>query len=137
MVENEIDSIYIKGYCITSIYCRKQFKNGGVAILHKKNLIYNCTELEFLKNFSKEKIIEVCGIEISIGKTKIKIINVYRSPLSTNLETFFLELHSILNKICENSKAKIILSGDLNIDKLSESDAKHELLNILTNLKYF
>lgn len=76
----ELNVVNIKGYSSKSIFCRNIHKNGGVMILYRSSLNMNIAEIKHISNYSKEKDIEVAGIEIELGNQKIKIVNIYRSP---------------------------------------------------------
>lgn len=131
----ETKTCNISGYSLCSIFCRSNFNNGGTAIFCKNDL-KNCIKtIDCLKKFCAEKIIEVCGIEITLPKKIIKVISLYRSPVDSNLELFFKELDKILHLVCSNNKAQIIFCGDLNIDQLNsdnaiKANAKKELLDL-------
>ena len=47
-------------------------------ILYRSTLNMNIAEIKDISNYSKEKDIEVAGIEIELGNKKIKIVNFYR-----------------------------------------------------------
>lgn len=129
----ETESIKLHGYVLSAIFCRKQFKNGGVAIFVRENLSINVKEINFLKSFCKEKILEIVGIEIKLKTDTLNIIALYRSPIENNVEIFLKDLDCILSRTCLKTHAKTVLCGDLNIDYLSESTHKYDLVNIMSS----
>lgn len=131
---NEFENIKIKGYRFCTAFNRSQFKNGGVAIFCKDKLLSHIKEIKILHKHCKEKIIEVCGIELVYAKNNIKIITMYRSP-TADLNIFFEKLDSVLNCICTDPNYRIILCGDLNIDHLKSCNATNTLIDILDSFE--
>lgn len=128
LTEVELSTFKINNYFVSATYCRKHFKNGGVMILHK-NLNLEIKEINNLSQFCEEKTFEVCGVEIKIGNDTIKLLSMYRSP-AADINHFLLKLDTILNNICKNG-CKVILCGDFNIDYLSVSNSKKQLIDII------
>lgn len=127
-LQNHEKDIVISGFSSCSMYCRSSYKNGGVAMFCKNNLKQYVNELKFLQNVNDEKIIEVCGIEVTISKIAFRIITIYRSPMAS-FDSFIEKLDTVLNLVCKNVNCQIIVCGDLNIDFFSNSIAKKELVN--------
>lgn len=61
----------------------------------------------------------------------LKIITVYRSSIDSCLNEFVDIFASLWSTICLNSNAKFIICGVVNINLLSNSDAKASFLDIL------
>ena len=65
-----------------------------------------------------------------LNNQRIKIFSIYRSPTS-DVNIFLSELDNFLNCVCKNVNDKIILCGDLNIDFLSYSESRNNLVDIM------
>lgn len=129
----EKDNVIINNYTLSSIFCRSLYMKGGSAIFCKTSLLGNVKEITSLQKFCKEKIIEVCGIDLNFLEYTLRIITIYRSPLPNNVHMFIDELDRVLSYVCSNINSKIILCGDFNIDQLVNSVAKNELNDILSS----
>lgn len=107
------DSIYSEGVLN---------KCDGIVIYIKSSLTYEYQNI--ILNNSKT-------IELTISKhnKKFKILSIYRSP-STCPMAFNIELYNYLKTNNQPSDINII-TGDINIDILSENDYCQEYLNIL------
>lgn len=57
-------NISLKQFRLASYFSRKKEKRGGVSILVRRNLDYNI--LDICNNYCKEKMFEVCGIQIPL-----------------------------------------------------------------------
>ena len=102
-------------------YCRRLFKNGGVAILAHNNLSFE--EIE-LKNYCREKDLEICAIEVKLS-TILLILCVYRSP--TGSSSYFLtQMEKLLSKLYKPSQ-NINICGDFNINFLDTHSKASEL----------
>lgn len=129
--DKQSEYLNIEGYNLISKYCRKEYKNGGVAIFCSNKLKDSCSAIEQIEKWSKETIFEVCGVKILLkNNNSLKIFCVYRSP-STDVNLFLRELNSFLHNISRIKNENIILCGDLNINYLSYSPEKNELVDIL------
>ena len=125
-------NVKIEGYSLCSIYCRSVVKNGGVAIYCKHDLRQNITELNCLQDMSEDKNFEICGIELTMFESVIKIITIYRSP-SSNFDIFIDRLDKILSMSCVKANCKIIICGDLNIDYSSNCKQRDELIDVFSS----
>lgn len=106
------------------------YKNGGVIIFHKSSLNLSIEEINGLNRISKEKDIEIAGIEIKINLSiKIKIVTIYRSP-SGDTNIFFTSMKELLNNLV-NDNSMLVLCGDFNIDFLSKNKVCNQLCDIL------
>lgn len=109
---------------------RTLLKNGGTAIFCKNHLFNKVKNVSFVEEFFQEKVFEGCAVEITCENTKLIILSVYRSP-SGDLQSFFDKLDDILIRLCNYRNAKIILTGDLNIDSTPENNKFNSLSDIL------
>ena len=77
-----------------------------------------------LELFSCESI---CS-EITVNKVKWIALSLYRSPSPSNLQIFFEELTSFLNKAIYKYD-NVLIMGDLNIDILNTESCGHKKLH--------
>ena len=112
LLHNDLDSISIFDYKITSHFSRGEHIHGGSLILAKNNI--HATELMSIKNLSKECHIEICAISYFINNRKIINICLYRPP-NGDINVFTINLSEALNVAMSISR-NIILCGDFNID---------------------
>jgi hypothetical protein len=63
-------------YNMASGFSRHIYKNGGVCILVKDNILYQVLDLS---SFSIERIFEPCAIKVTINKVKLCIMCLYRA----------------------------------------------------------
>jgi hypothetical protein len=96
-----------------SIYCRQNYKLGGVALFCKQE--HQCSDLNL--NFSSEKDFEVSGMFVSTTEMKkIVIIGLYRSPIG-NFLTFLKKFEQLLEMLFLDNSSFVII-GDFNINVL-------------------
>ena len=124
----EIINTYIEGYNLGTKYCRKNRKQGGVAIFVHETLAYST--IEFPKN-SNEQEFEVCAIKLQISLMKIYVLSVYRPPTG-NVSYFLGLIETILNQLYNNS-TNIIICGDININYLDNTKNKRQLDALLAS----
>ena len=129
LTDQERQFVNIDGYNLIDIYCRSINKKGGVAIFCRKNIEYIVRKIIKINVEVKEKDFEYCGAELILDNYIIKIISVYRSPTG-DIKFFFSELEKLLSIVCKNND-KVILCGDLNMDFLSNSENRNNLVDIL------
>lgn len=126
---NEIKTILLEGYELASHFSRRRHCRGGVCIFVKKSLKYQ--NLDWIEDYSSEKIVECCGI--SIAELNLKLICIYRPPKS-NLNVFYDTLEKILSKVTrkvKNVNKKIVLVGDFNINILEKSNNSNLFISTL------
>lgn len=114
----------IDNYILSANYCREKARGGGACIYVKKGL--SCSEID-VSDLCVEKTCECCCIKIN--NLNISIAVVYRSPSSTEYETFFNNIESILKRIF-NRKMYLIVCGDFNIDFSIKNNHSNRLKNI-------
>jgi hypothetical protein len=93
------------------------FRNGGVCILVKDNILYQVLDLY---NLSIEKIFEAWALTISVNKMKLCILCLYRDP-NKDLNQLIEQLDSTLLYL-ESTQLELLICGDTNIN------ATHQLL---------
>lgn len=119
----------IKGYKMSSLFCRNEFRNGGSAILTRDDLL--AEEIVEVSQKSVEKIFECSAVRLKLHGDSIIICCVYRSP-DSDINTFFeklIECFSVLDK--PGKKEKIALCGDFNINILLSNNNSNDFINVL------
>lgn len=104
----------IPNYKLAACYSRN-IKRGGSCILIRLGLSFR--ELIDISKLSIQGVIECCGIELT--QHNLVIISLYRVP-KHNLNIFYERLNIIFSKLCYNSKKKMIICGDFNVDLLKQ-----------------
>lgn len=118
--------INLVGYNVATTYCRKNGKNrGGVCILIKKGIKFK--ELLDVKKYAIDTTFECCAVNLI--DYKISIVCLYRTP-DSNVNIFLSNLEELLHKYMKNSKSRLILAGDLNINTLEPSNSTKHLTDI-------
>lgn len=87
------------------------FRNSGVYILVKDNIVYQVLDLS---NWRIEKMFEACALKISINKMKLCTLRLYRDP-DRDFNQFIEQLNSIL-LFLESTKLESIIYVDTNIN---------------------
>lgn len=78
-----------------------------------------------LSNFCRERIFEICAIEVNAKNNKIIVGCIYRSPSGDTAQ--FMELLEDTLSYLYNCSSSIILCGDWNINHLLETPTKKRL----------
>jgi hypothetical protein len=124
---NDLKTIKIMNYELSSSYCRKNSIHGGACIYVHKSV--EATELDVLVDLSVEMVIEISAIQINYYK--LSIVCIYRPP-SGDINIFFEKLSILLNITNDDMKAKnTLIVGDFNIDLLKDSPNKKKLLDLM------
>lgn len=121
----------MKNFQVASLYCRKALRRGGVCILCRDYLEFK--ELLFINDMALENDFECCGIYIP--KYGLTIICIYRTPTS-NVNIFFNKIEAILYKLRNNKNKNIIITGDLNINLLKQTENSERLQLLLQNYNF-
>uniref|UniRef100_A0A8D9EII3 Endonuclease/exonuclease/phosphatase domain-containing protein n=1 Tax=Cacopsylla melanoneura TaxID=428564 RepID=A0A8D9EII3_9HEMI len=122
-----------------SNFSRAKIKRGGSCIFVNNNYAKFSQEVTNISSLSIENLIEISAVSIKIKNETYYVVCFYRPPndnrIKDSLKIFLKTFENALLKIPNN--AHILLTGDLNIDNLSKSDAQRSLINILDsfNLK--
>ena len=77
MRQEEINIIDYGHYTLRTHYCRSKFKQGGVLILTHNIIISDIIEL---KQYCREKDLEICVLKIFYKSISLLVLCVYRSP---------------------------------------------------------
>lgn len=128
---SEINILYLHTYTLLDYFCRINYKHGGVAIYCKDTNDIKYESLTFLSKYCIEKHFEICGIQFVRNSLKFKLVNVYRSP-EADINVFFAKLSDVLQILCKDSKADILICGDFNLDFLVPSHDRSKLIDILS-----
>lgn len=130
MKKNEIDRLNIPRYKVRSFYSREIQHGGGVMIMSKSHLELKKIIIPSINNLIVEQEFECCLVEIKGFKFSCALIAVYRTPRFIFERNFLMKLNILLCIILKHFE-KVIISGDINIDVLSDSNAYRELEIIL------
>ena len=128
---DSIDAIFFPGFVKVSCFCRKVFKHGGVGIWCRSELVTKCVSLEA---YCVEKEFEICGSswKDDSGNRNTLILVCYRSPDSSNFETFLKKLNIVLSKVYK-PQLNLILTGDFNVDPNRDKVMYKQLIDILVS----
>jgi hypothetical protein len=95
--------------------------------------IYICNDVCFnhldLCNYCKEKILEICAVQIETTDKQMIVICVYRSP-SGDFNHFLGLLDTVLLSLNKPSM-EILICGDFNVDYLLQCNHKQKLSLLL------
>ena len=92
---------------------------GGIAIFLKKSLPF--TLIDFGHNYNKN--LEIVGVNITVGKTKISLVSLYRPP---NIQVTTNDYIDIFNKL----ESHCIIGGDFNAHHAMWGSNRTELSGI-------
>jgi exonuclease III len=113
----------LEGYKLGAAYCRKSLLKGRVCIcVHKE---YNFSNVD-LSEHSKEQDMGACALKLELVALNIHVVTFYRVPCF-NFNSFLNGLVSITKSLYK-VELKIIISGDINIDCLTDSERKNSLM---------
>jgi exonuclease III len=115
------------------MYCRTQFIHGGVAIYVNNNSKLKIINRSDIDALSVDKDFEVRAVElISIVKeSKLVIIAVYRSPQGC-FKVFVNKFNKLLQNVTKDRKARIVISGDFNVNFNLETNETTEVLDLIS-----
>lgn len=114
LAETKIDESFPTSQFLINEYnvptrCDRTNFGGGIIEFSRKGIIQKRIKSLELTSFES-----ICS-EITVKNVKWFLLSVYRSPISTNIKTFFLELAKTLD-IATSRYDNLIVMGDLNID---------------------
>ena len=113
-------------YALGSCFSRSTFQKGGVCIYVRNDVAFNCLDLS---KYCKEKILEICAVQIeNIGKRMV-VICLYTS-LSGDFKQF-LKLLDLAFLSLNNPYMEVLICGDFNVDYLCNCTHKRELSILL------
>lgn len=133
LTTEKLNMMSIQNYTLMTAYSREDMRFGGVAIFKKENLnLQNVKTLRVNEKITETKIFEACEMKIEIGKQKLVLCTVYRSP-DENANMFIDKLNEYIAELKRgNRNANLIIGGDFNINTLI-FDRKTELLQNITS----
>ena len=131
---DEMESLNICDYKVSSSYCRKVSRGGGTLILTKPFL--ECRSMEKINSLSIEKQCEICCV--FVPKQNLYIICVYRSPtvILSASEDYGLFLSILEQSLNSLPTANIILTGDFNTSFGSDSRECASLIDLLSTYNF-
>jgi len=126
--EDELKTMKFTPYTLGAHFCRQSFKHGGVSIYVSSNIQFYPIDL---KNFNKERDLEICALKIDLSPTYLIIVCIYRSP-NGDFKYFINQLEVILNNIYKRG-IKLILCGDFNINHFDINSRRNLLESLLAS----
>lgn len=126
LLEAELENLQIKNYQIANSYYRQGGYGGTLILLPMK---HNGNVLK-LNVTPQERDIEFCGV--ILATLNLTLICIYRSPQG-DIDIFFEKLEQILTELYNKyHTGKIIITGDFNVNVISNSTHKTQLLNLIS-----
>lgn len=126
----ELASLRIADFAVSSFFARKTLRNGGTVILSKP--VLSCSGVQEIVNMSVEYHCEMSAVEV--GSFKCMILTLYRSP-DGDFDLFLEILARALNFITNRKIRYIILNGDFNVIFNSKNQRKLDLLDLLASFQ--
>lgn len=115
--ENSSDSILMSGYKLISRFCRTEHIRGGAAIFGSAQIASRCRTCTYVNSMAAEFHFECCSL---ILDGQLCVVCIYRSNnvLLSNYNVFLSRFEQLLRFCCSTFRY-LIITGDLNVDKLS------------------
>jgi len=132
LYKEEIMNVKYGSLKYASSYCRgaKSKRGGGVGIFIQDNYEYKEVNLD---DFSKQNVIEMCGIGLKGSNGRFTVIlGIYRPPNVNNIPEFLDILVDTLVYLTDINN-DIVIVGDINIDLLKQTKAASELMELIKN----
>lgn len=133
--ESQLVNYGVSNFQLLTSFCRqRENSHGGSAIFVSRDFT-ECKAREDIKSFSVSEVFECCGGEFKHDGFTYIVISLYRPP-GPDLDLFLSKLDELIHSII-NENVYIFLLGDFNIDFLSSSQAKKQILTLFLtfNLK--
>jgi len=131
---DEINSVHLGHYTLGTHYCRRLYRQGGVAIFVSKDLEFKKIDLS---QYVKEKDFEVCALNLQIGTINLLILCLYTRRSPTSDYTYFLsQLELVLNKLYRVS-TNIVVCGDFNTNFLEFTSRTTLLESMMASFNLF
>lgn len=122
-LEESVGQFSLGEFSLGASFCRRNHIRGGVGIWVRRGLQTKPLSLE---EYCVEVDFEICGIEWF----NYYILSAYRSP-SADFARFMFSLETILSRL-HSVKNSLILTGDFNVDLLSDPKEKEQLVSLLS-----
>ena len=129
--DEKLKFINFDGYNLSSFFCRKQFKHGGVAIFSKNK--YKTNTVSYINNISKEGDFECCGIQVQ--DTNLIVVCIYRPP--QGCQNIFLSQLDLVLQRCILHKKVCILGGDFNVNFDGSCPLRQRVLDLINSYGMF
>jgi exonuclease III len=129
---NAIHSTYLDQYTVGAYFCRKTYKQGGVAVYVIKDIPYTSIDLD---QFISEKDTEICALKLQTLSKSFIVLCIYRSP-SGDFTYFLIQLECILDTLFKLS-TNVIICGDLNTNLLDSNSRNLFLQSLLASYNLF
>lgn len=128
--EDAINQVKLPGYNLVSKFCRKNSNGGGVLIFVDKNIKAKQLFVEKIQELTAEKIFECCIVKVKTDTLTFVLACIYHSPIKQNDDVFLNKLDVLLGILCKINP-NVIVTGDFNINVLSQSNALNNFNSIL------
>ena len=117
---------HLNGFHEIKMKTRLSTIGGGVGLYFSKK-----HKFEMLENLNNQhmKCLEVIGAKVTLGKYVVKIISIYRSPSSNQVDSI-QDLDTVL-QLLGNGNA--IIAGDVNLNLAKQTNITLDYENLLTN----
>lgn len=126
LTADSVGSASIQDYECVECFCRREHIRGGVSIYVRRDTASRVKSANFSKDLVSELDFEVASV---ILDNTVCILAIYRSPAG-KFNVFTDQLASLLNRVLLVCK-KVIICGDLNVDKLKVKDRENLILHDL------
>lgn len=121
--EEQINTLKIGNFKISSSYCRENIEHGGAAIFTHKSIATK-TRKDY-NDLSIKTQFECAAVEMHMNDKWMILIVVYRPP-NANIEVLISKLYVISNKLVHENKP-FIMGGDFNVDFRQNSKTLNRL----------
>jgi hypothetical protein len=128
--QNCLNGVILENYTVEASFCRESMKWGGVAIYKRLNCQVK-VEVGKKVEFFEEEIFEASYISFTLNERSYLFICIYRSPSSCPFQ-FLTKLNDFLTSVSAY-KNNVIITGDFNIDILSDKDECFEFKDIASS----
>ena len=120
----------LPGYNLYRVDRAREMRAGGVCVYVRED--FSCDSCKFSElNMSNDQI-EIQWLVVSKGKSKKMLIgNVYRPPTSSDKNVFITELNNLIGQINDLDKYDVVITGDMNINVLVDSNERDNLYGTL------
>ena len=120
----------LPGYNLYRVDRAREMRAGGVCIYVRED--FSCDSCKFSELNMSNNQIEIQWLVVSKGKSKKMLIgNVYRPPTSSDKNVFITELNNLIGQINDLDKYDVVITGDMNINVLVDSNERDNLYGTL------
>lgn len=125
----QLETLKLPNLKLVSSFCRPIYEHGGVAIYCEENI--NTKLMPWVSEFVLPNIFECCAVKISMKSFRFVVLCVYH-PSGSDDAIFLDRLNSLLNALNKEEQT-IYITGDFNIDTLTDTKFSRNFLYILSS----